>query len=96
MDPPINHLERNCALIQYLREASADSGGVKAAFAAAMLADLGYFESGQAHSVEESLRALLDFLVKGRYESTLAEISGHCKGCALAAECSIGQVVLKP
>lgn len=95
MDTPTNHLERNCSLVQYLKEASTDSGGVKAAFAAAMLADMGYFDSGQAHSVDESLQALLEFLVKGRYESTLAEVSAHCKGCALAAECSIGQVVLK-
>lgn len=87
-------LDLNCTLTRYLEETSSIDTGGKSAFAAAMLADLGFFNKNQAHPSVGNLQDLLGILITGGYMDTLSEMSTLCGTCCESGGCFVGSMIL--
>lgn len=90
-----NPIQLNCALTCYLVETSRQDRGGEAAFSAAMLADLGYFNKHQADPYVGNIRSLLNILTAGNHVDSLADMNRHCGACTLRSECTVGQTILE-
>lgn len=83
----------DCALKRYLEKISSEEGG-KAEFAAAMLADLGFFEMHQSRPNVSNLDALLEVFATNGGREMLNEMSGLCKACRNSSGCPVGDLIL--
>lgn len=84
----------DCALSRYLEEVASRAGGAEAAFSAAMLADMGYFDKYASQADIDNLHRLLQMLAEGRHTQVMSEFTGHCQGCDKHAGCPVGGLIL--
>ncbi|MBL8485448.1 MAG: hypothetical protein JNJ60_24855 [Rhodocyclaceae bacterium] len=90
MDPTASG-KLNCALTRYLEKQSIECGE-KAQFAAAVLADLGCFDSNKPHI--EDLKLSLKIIATLRDTGLMTEMRRTCASCPYAATCPVGNTVL--
>lgn len=95
VSPKINPVRIGCPLVQHLRYLSCESGGVEAAFAGALLGDLGYFTQNQADPHVGNMSALLNFLITEGHATALTGMSSLCTQCQYVSDCDVGDVILK-
>lgn len=85
----------NCGLSRYLKDASTGNGGTEAEFAAALLADLGYYDRQNRQVDITNIESLLEIFASGGHTHSLSKMKGHCVGCDDRMLCPVGDVILQ-